>query len=109
MEVGRRLLRTINGKHLVGVVVRIKIFVGGGLMNSAGTLGPHFIQPQRVEKSDNLASKKSVKLSKVGRRGYVRVRDVLYFILFWSGLRGPKAYSLWGGIVPSPSIGYDYL
>ena len=24
---------------------------------------------------------------------------------FWSGLQGPKAYSLWGGVVPSPSIG----
>ena len=28
---------------------------------------------------------------------------------FWSGLRGSKAYSLWGGVIPSPSIGYDYL
>ena len=24
---------------------------------------------------------------------------------FWSGLQDPKAYSLWGGVVPSPSIG----
>ena len=24
---------------------------------------------------------------------------------FWSGLQCPKAYSLWGGVVPSPSIG----
>ena len=36
--------------------------------------------------------------------------DRTFFLLFfWSGLRGPKAYSLWGGVVPSPSIGYDYL
>ena len=28
---------------------------------------------------------------------------------FVSGLRGPKAYSLWGGVVPSLSIGYEYL
>ena len=27
------------------------------------------------------------------------------FSFFWSGLQGPKAYSLWGGLVPSPSIG----
>ena len=27
------------------------------------------------------------------------------FFFFWSGLQGPKAYSLWGGVVPSPSIG----
>ena len=32
-----------------------------------------------------------------------------FFFFFWSGLRGPKAYSLWGGVVPSLSIGYDYL
>ena len=35
------------------------------------------------------------------------VTNLLSF--FWSGLRGPKAYSLWGGVVPSPSIGYEYL
>ena len=31
----------------------------------------------------------------------------MYFIFFffWSGLQCPKAYSLWGGVVPSPSIG----
>ena len=28
---------------------------------------------------------------------------------FWSVLQGPKPYSLWGGVVPSPSIGYEYL
>ena len=28
---------------------------------------------------------------------------------FGSGLWGPKAYSLWGGVVPSPRIGYEYL
>ena len=33
----------------------------------------------------------------------------LLSFLFWSGLRGSKAYSLWGGVIPSPSIGYDYL
>ena len=27
------------------------------------------------------------------------------FFFFWSGLQCPKAYSLWGGVVPSPSIG----
>ena len=27
------------------------------------------------------------------------------FSFFWSGLQCPKAYSLWGGVVPSPSIG----
>ena len=32
-----------------------------------------------------------------------------FFLFFWSGLRSPKAYSLWGGVVPSPSIGCDYL
>ena len=32
-----------------------------------------------------------------------------FLALFWSGLQGPKAYSLWGGVVPSPSIGYEYL
>ena len=32
-----------------------------------------------------------------------------FFSFFWSGHRGSKAYSLWGGIIPSPSIGYDYL
>ena len=32
-----------------------------------------------------------------------------FLSFFWSGLRGPKAYSLWGGVFPSPSIGYDYL
>ena len=32
-----------------------------------------------------------------------------FLSFFWSGPRGPKAYSLWGGVVPSPSIGYDYL
>ena len=31
------------------------------------------------------------------------------FSFFRSGHRGSKAYSLWGGVVPSPSIGYDYL
>ena len=33
----------------------------------------------------------------------------VFLSFFCSGLRGPKAYSLWGGVVPSPSIGYDYL
>ena len=28
-----------------------------------------------------------------------------FFFFFWSGLQGPKAYSLWGGVFPSPSIG----
>ena len=28
-----------------------------------------------------------------------------FFFFFWSGLQGPKAYSLWGGVVPSPRIG----
>ena len=38
------------------------------------------------------------------------IGDVFLFLsFFWSGLRGSKAYSLWGGVVPSPSIGYDYL
>ena len=32
-----------------------------------------------------------------------------FFFFFGSGLRGPKAYSLWDGVVPNPSIGYDYL
>ena len=32
-----------------------------------------------------------------------------YLFFFWSGHGGSKAYSLWGGVVPSPSIGYDYL
>ena len=34
---------------------------------------------------------------------------LLSFLFFWSGLRGSKAYSLWGGVIPSLSIGYDYL
>ena len=33
--------------------------------------------------------------------------DLLSF--FGSGHRGSKAYSLWDGVVPNPSIGYDYL
>ena len=37
------------------------------------------------------------------------VVTVFFLSFFWSGLRGPKAYSLWGGVVPSPSIGYEYL
>ena len=42
--------------------------------------------------------------------GYKNVTQSVFFLsFFWSGLRGPKAYSLWGGVVPSPSIGYDYL
>ena len=28
-----------------------------------------------------------------------------FFLFFWSGLQGPKAYSLWYGVVPKPSIG----
>ena len=32
-----------------------------------------------------------------------------FLSFFWSGHRGSKAYSLWGGVVPSPSIVYDYL
>ena len=30
---------------------------------------------------------------------------ISFFFFFWSGLRCPEAYSLWGGVVPSPSIG----
>ena len=30
---------------------------------------------------------------------------VLSFFFFWSGLQGPKAYSLWYGVVTKPSIG----
>ena len=33
----------------------------------------------------------------------------IYFLFFWSGLRGSKVYSLWDGVVPNPSIGYDFL
>ena len=47
---------------------------------------------------------------------YTSVKDIcicnvlLFFLsLFWSGHRGSKAYSLWGGVIPSLSIGYDYL
>ena len=32
-----------------------------------------------------------------------------FFSFFRSGHRGSKAYSLWDGVVPNPSIGYDYL
>ena len=32
-------------------------------------------------------------------------QKILNFLFFWSGLQCPKAYSLWGGVVPSPSIG----
>ena len=31
--------------------------------------------------------------------------SLFFFFFFWSGLQCPKAYSLWGGVVPSPSIG----
>ena len=37
------------------------------------------------------------------------LRIFLSFSFFWSGHQGPKAYSLWGGVIPSPIIGYDYL
>ena len=30
---------------------------------------------------------------------------LLFLVFFWSGLQGPKAYSLWYGVVPKPSIG----
>ena len=33
---------------------------------------------------------------------FVDVISFFIFLFFWSGLRGPKAYSLWGGVVPSP-------
>ena len=33
----------------------------------------------------------------------------LFLSFFRSGLRGPNAYSLWGGVVPSPSIGKGNL
>ena len=33
------------------------------------------------------------------------MKNFLSFSFFWSGLQCPKAYSLWGGVVPSPSIG----
>ena len=32
-----------------------------------------------------------------------------YLTFFGSGLQGSKAYSLWDGVFPNPSIGYDYL
>ena len=32
-----------------------------------------------------------------------------FFFFFGSGHRGSKAYSLWDGVVPNLSIGYDYL
>ena len=35
--------------------------------------------------------------------------DVSFFFVFWSGLQGPNAYSLWYGVVPKPSIGEGYL
>ena len=35
--------------------------------------------------------------------------SVLFLYFFGSGLRGSKAYSLWDGVIPNPSIGYDYL
>ena len=35
-----------------------------------------FIHPQKVERYDNVATKESVKLTKVRRRGYVRVGEV---------------------------------
>ena len=31
------------------------------------------------------------------------------YLSLGSGLQGPKAYSLWDGVIPNPSIGYDYL
>ena len=37
------------------------------------------------------------------------LNHISFFLLFWSGHRGSKAYSLWGDVVPSSSIGYDYL
>ena len=33
----------------------------------------------------------------------------LFLSFFRSGIQGSKAYSLWGGVFPSLSIGYDYL
>ena len=44
------------------------------------------------------------------KKGDDTIDDIWNFLsFFWSGLQGPKAYSLWGGVVPSPSIGYEYL
>ena len=33
------------------------------------------------------------------------LEHVFFFLFFGSGLQCPEAYSLWGGVVPSPSIG----
>ena len=38
-----------------------------------------------------------------------KILGAIFLSFFWSGLRGSKAYSLWGGVIPSPRIGYDYL
>ena len=33
---------------------------------------------------------------------------IFFFMFFCSGHQGSKAYSLWDGVIPNPSIGYDY-
>ena len=41
---------------------------------------------------------------------YKKFTGYLFFLSFFrSGLRGPKDYSLWGGVVPYPSIGQGNL
>ena len=40
---------------------------------------------------------------------FVESLEMISFFFFRSGLRGPKAYSLWGGVVTSLSIGQGNL
>ena len=87
------MLRTSNGKHLVGVVRRIGFFFCGFhkelRRDTRGSqkqwqVGPWpcFLQLQIVTREDNVASKESLKLTKIRKRGYVRVEGVKSFNSF---------------------------
>ena len=61
---------------------------------------------QKIQLDRIIQLKKQVKVDE--NKTFAKTRhnpsSILSFF-FWSGLQCPKAYSLWGGVVPSPSIG----
>ena len=56
--------------------------------------------PNMVKKIQMLLNNQALGLHELNHPGLS-----LFLSLIWSGLQCPKAYSLWGGVVPSPSIG----
>ena len=93
-------------------------FIEGWLLDKPGCIADinNITDAERAEAETQTSDvvKAALLISGADKRRYGGLNNDLgnnysfFLSFFWSGHRGSKAYSLWGGVIPYPSIGYDY-